>query len=136
MTARQEVDIETLGAFADRLVDAGVHGLVALGSTGEFYALDPGERRDVLRTAIDAARGRVPVLAGANAGATREVVAYARAARMRPALEFIERSGRYTQLVKAGCAALGHPVGPPRAPLRAVGPDLAVRLARLIEGLD
>ena len=62
------------------LIGAGVHGLIPLGSTGEFYALSPQERRDVLKTVIQAAAGRVPVVAGVNAGATREVVQYSREA--------------------------------------------------------
>ncbi len=56
------------------LIGAGVHGLIPLGSTGEFYALSPVERHDVLKTVVKAAAGRVPVVAGVNAGATRDVV--------------------------------------------------------------
>ncbi|MHC4456347.1 MAG: dihydrodipicolinate synthase family protein, partial [Planctomycetota bacterium] len=58
----------------------GVHGLIPLGSTGEYYALSPQERHDVLKTTIDTAAGQVPVLAGTNAGSTHEVVSYCREA--------------------------------------------------------
>lgn len=80
MTRTQAVDYDQLEAFADHLIREGVHGLIPLGSTGEYYALSPEERRQVLSATIRAAAGRVPVLAGTNAGATREVVAFSREA--------------------------------------------------------
>ncbi len=80
MTREQEIDYTKLAEFADHLIRRGVHGLVPLGSTGEYYALSPHERERVLRVTLEAAAGRVPVLAGANAGSTRDVVAYSKQA--------------------------------------------------------
>jgi len=81
MTADEELDLAGLRTFADYLIEeGGVHGLIPLGSTGEYYALSADERRRVLETTLETAAGRVPVLAGANAGATRDVVAYCREA--------------------------------------------------------
>lgn len=80
MDEREELDLGKLEALTEYLIGAGVHGLIPLGSTGEFYALTPQERRDVLATVIRAAAGRVPVVPGVNAGATREVVEFAREA--------------------------------------------------------
>jgi 4-hydroxy-tetrahydrodipicolinate synthase len=80
MTAKEEVSYALLETLVDDLIDAGVHGLIALGSTGEFYALTPDERREVLATVIAKAAGRVPVIAGVNAASTREVLAYSREA--------------------------------------------------------
>jgi len=76
MTADEEIDLPKLAELADRLIRQGVHGLVPLGSTGEYYALSADERDLVLRTTLEAAAGRVPVVAGTNAGSTREVIAY------------------------------------------------------------
>jgi len=76
MTADEEIDLPKLAELADRLIRQGVHGLVPLGSTGEYYALSADERERVLRTTLEAAAGRVPVVAGTNAGSTREVIAY------------------------------------------------------------
>ncbi len=80
MTPEQEVDYRKLGAFADHLVRKGVHGLVPLGSTGEYYALSNEERERVLRVTLEAAAGRVPVIGGANGGSTRDVVGYSKQA--------------------------------------------------------
>ncbi|NQU24407.1 MAG: dihydrodipicolinate synthase family protein, partial [Candidatus Nealsonbacteria bacterium] len=80
MTPDEEIDFATLETFVNYLIDQGVHGLIPLGSTGEYYALSPQEREAVIKATLAAAAGRVPVLAGANAGATREVVDYCKQA--------------------------------------------------------
>jgi len=76
MTAEQEVDLARLEELTERLISGGVHGLAPLGSTGEFYALSPGERGSVARTVVQVTAGRVPVIVGANAGSTRDVIAF------------------------------------------------------------
>ncbi len=80
MTADEEVDYSKLAELVDRSIRQGVHGLVPLGSTGEYYALSGDERERVLRTTLEAAAGRVPVVAGTNAGSTRDVIAFSRQA--------------------------------------------------------
>lgn len=80
MTEKQEVDYKQLAAFTQYLLDAGVHGLTPLGSTGEFYALSPEERQKVLEVVLDTVADRVPVVPGTNAGSTRDVVAFSRQA--------------------------------------------------------
>ncbi len=80
MKANEDVDFAKLGAFADHLIGQGVHGLIPLGSTGEYYALSADERERVIRATLEAAAGRVPVVAGTNAGSTRDVIAFSRQA--------------------------------------------------------
>jgi len=58
------VDEAALTALVDRLVDAGIHGLVPCGTTGEFTSLTPDEHRRVIELYVSAAAGRVPVVAG------------------------------------------------------------------------
>ena len=69
-----DVDADALAAIVDRLVDAGVGGLVPGGSTGEFTTLTNAERREVIEVTVEAAAGRVPVVAGTGALSTRETV--------------------------------------------------------------
>jgi 4-hydroxy-tetrahydrodipicolinate synthase len=59
-----EVDAEVLARLSDDLIAAGVHGLTPLGSTGEFAYLSWAQRRRVVEVVVEAARGRVPVVAG------------------------------------------------------------------------
>ncbi len=59
-----EVKAELLARLCDDLINAGVHGLTPLGSTGEFAYLSWVQRRRIVETTVAAARGRVPVVAG------------------------------------------------------------------------
>jgi 4-hydroxy-tetrahydrodipicolinate synthase len=68
------IDAKALAAIVDRLVGAGVGGLVPGGSTGEFTTLTNAERRRLVEVTVDAAGGRVPVVAGTGALSTRETV--------------------------------------------------------------
>jgi 4-hydroxy-tetrahydrodipicolinate synthase len=68
------IDTDALAAFVDRLIDAGVGGLVPGGSTGEFTTLANAERRQLTEVSVEAAAGRVPVVAGTSALSTRETV--------------------------------------------------------------
>ncbi|WP_198374767.1 dihydrodipicolinate synthase family protein [Neoroseomonas rubea] len=67
-----------LRRLVDHLVDAGVHGLTPLGSTGEFAYLDTAQRRRIVEIVVDQARGRVPVVAGVAATTTADAVRQAR----------------------------------------------------------
>ncbi|MBR1286679.1 dihydrodipicolinate synthase family protein [Bradyrhizobium sp. AUGA SZCCT0177] len=75
-----DVDAEALRDFVDWQIEQGIHGLIPLGSTGEFLSLDDDEKILVAETVIAQAAGRVPVLIGTGAEDTREVVRLSRRA--------------------------------------------------------
>jgi len=58
---------DVLARLCRDLIDAGVHGLTPLGSTGEFAYLTWEQKRAVVETVVEAADGRVPVVAGVAA---------------------------------------------------------------------
>ncbi|HEX2647896.1 MAG TPA: dihydrodipicolinate synthase family protein, partial [Candidatus Dormibacteraeota bacterium] len=58
------VDEAGVKRLVEHCIAGGVHGLLALGSTGETASLDETSRRELLRAVIDAARARVPVICG------------------------------------------------------------------------
>lgn len=68
------VDLKALAAFTDWQIREGIHGLIPLGSTGEFLSLSEDERDGVARTVIETAADRVPVLIGTGAEDTRESI--------------------------------------------------------------
>ena len=68
------LDADALGANVERLIGAGVGGLVPGGSTGEFTTLAHAERRALAEATVEAAAGRVPVVAGTGALSTAETV--------------------------------------------------------------
>ena len=72
------IKADVLGRLVEDLIAAGVHGLTPLGSTGEFAYLGHVQRTDVVRATIEAASGRVPVIAGVAATATADAVEQAR----------------------------------------------------------
>ncbi len=76
--AEGRIKTEVLGRLCDDLIAAGVHGLTPLGSTGEFAYLDRAQRTAVVATAIEAARRRVPVVAGVAATATADAIVQAK----------------------------------------------------------
>lgn len=79
LDAGGRVRTDVLGRLCDDLIKAGVHGLTPLGSTGEFAYLGPAQREAVVRATIEAAAGRVPVVAGVASTSTADAVTQARA---------------------------------------------------------
>jgi 4-hydroxy-tetrahydrodipicolinate synthase len=69
---------DVLGKLCDDLIKSGVHGLTPLGSTGEFAYLNQTQRTSVVQATIEAAKGRVPVVAGVASTATADAVAQAK----------------------------------------------------------
>jgi len=68
------IKTDVLGRLVSDLIDAGVHGLTPLGSTGEFAYLNATQRETVVRATIEAAGKRVPVIAGVASTATADAV--------------------------------------------------------------
>ena len=76
----RSVDLKALQRLVDFQIAEGIHGLIPLGSTGEFLSLTREERTAVVETTVKAAAGRVPVLIGTGSEWTPDVVAYSREA--------------------------------------------------------
>jgi 4-hydroxy-tetrahydrodipicolinate synthase len=74
LDAAGRVNEPVLRALVEHLIASGVHGLSPLGSTGEVAYLDAEQRAEVVRITVDAAAGRVPVVAGVAAFATDDAV--------------------------------------------------------------
>lgn len=74
------VNVAALRAFVDWQIAEGIHGLIPLGSTGEFLSLSDAEKELVTATVIEQSARRVPVVVGTGAEDTREVVRLSRRA--------------------------------------------------------
>lgn len=72
------IDFENTRRVQDALVNDGVHGLIVMGTCGENNSLDPDEKRQILKGAVEVVNGRVPVITGVSEFDTRRAVAYAR----------------------------------------------------------
>ena len=66
LTEQGEVIESGLREVIDYTIDGGVHGVFALGSSGEIYGLSDAQKRQVLEITVDHVAGRVPIYAGAS----------------------------------------------------------------------
>ncbi|MBN3135397.1 dihydrodipicolinate synthase family protein [Pectobacterium punjabense] len=69
-----QVDKPVLAQLTEHLIQCGVHGVVPLGSTGEFAYLSAAQRLDVVKTVIETTAGRVPVIAGVASTTIQDAV--------------------------------------------------------------
>ena len=76
--ADASVDEIALAKLVEWQIDQGIHFLVPCGTTGESVSLGPEEYRTVVRTTVEVASGRVPVIAGAGGNSTAKVIALVR----------------------------------------------------------
>ena len=65
-----EVDVAALKRLCEIQIQSGIQTLFVLGTTGEFYGLSPQQRREVIETTVETARGRVPVIVGISGDST------------------------------------------------------------------
>lgn len=77
----ETVNYEELVNQIERLIAAGVHGIFVFGTNGEGYILDEEEKAEIIRVAVKAVRGRVPVYAGTGCVSTRDTIRMSRKAK-------------------------------------------------------
>jgi 4-hydroxy-tetrahydrodipicolinate synthase len=82
-----EVDLRSLERLTEYVIAEGVSGVMVLGSSGEFFTLNPAERRSVMRHVVEVVAGRVPVTLGVGSDSTAGAVEFA----------------QYAEEVKADC---------------------------------
>ena len=136
------VDEEALRRLVEIQIEAGIDGLVPCGSTGESATLSHAEHRQVVEIVVDAAAGRVPVIAGTGSNSTREAIeftAHAKAAGAEGALLLSPYYNKPTQEgIFAHYATIAEETGLPLVVYNIPGrtasnilPETVVRLARL-----
>lgn len=72
------IDDDGIAHHVNRMVAAGIHGLVPLGTTGEFTTMTTDERQHVCEAVVAAAAGRIPVIVHTGAQSTAETIALSR----------------------------------------------------------
>lgn len=87
-----EVDYPSLRNLIEYQISSGVNGLVVCGSTGEAVTLSDSEYQAVIKSAVDCAAGRVPLVAGVGSSSTARAVEMAR---------FVDSSGVQAVLLVA-----------------------------------
>ena len=101
----EAVDETTFQKLVVRQIDAGAHGVVPVGTTGESATLSHAEHRRVVELCIEAAAGRVPVVAGAGSNSTAEAIELAKFAESAGADAILAVTGYYNKPSQAGLIA-------------------------------
>ena len=79
-SADESIDVAALRQLIDWHVQAGTHALVIAGSTGEAALLDDDEYAQLLEESVQAAAGRLPIIAGIGSSSTKKCLALAKLA--------------------------------------------------------
>ncbi len=79
LTPDEKVDVPSLRRLVNYQIDAGVHGIWATGTNGEFAALIDQQRIIAMETIVDEVDGRVPVIGNVSAAGTKAAVEMAKA---------------------------------------------------------
>ncbi len=139
-TADDKVDIPATQRVLTALVDDGVDGLIVLGTCGENNSLRPEEKRDVLKAAVAAVGGRVPLVTGVSEFCTARAIDYAREAEaigmdalmVLPAMVYVPTEAELAAHFRAVAEATTLPVmlyNNPPAYRVSIGLDALARLA-------
>jgi dihydrodipicolinate synthase/N-acetylneuraminate lyase len=80
LTPDEQVDKAGMRNVVRYCLGAGVHGVVVMGSTGEFPAMTDAMRQDAIETVLDEVKGKVPVLVGCGDTGTKKTLAQVRVA--------------------------------------------------------
>lgn len=135
------IDTPALEALIKKQLEAGVAGLVPVGTTGEAATLSDGEAEDVIRTTVAAAKGRAFVMAGAGSNATNLAIRKAERAQALGVDGLLIVTPYYNKPSQAGlfdhfsavAAAVDIPILLYSVPGRTgveIAPDTAARLAK------
>src|SRR6187402_3084917 len=139
--AADTIDLKAFAALCERQVVAGVPALVVCETAGEAPTLSPAEQELVIRTAVDVARGRVRIIAGAMSNATSHAIELARRAEAAGADAVMAVVPAYNKPMQEGMLAhfraiagsIGLPVILHDAPSRTLRPLADETLLRLVE---
>lgn len=99
------VDDAALRKLVDWQIAEGIHFLVPCGSTGEAATLTPAEHRRVVEITVEAAKGRVPIVAGAGSNDTAKAIAFSREMKEAGATHLLHVSPMYNKPPQRGIIA-------------------------------
>jgi len=139
--AADAIDLEAFAALCERQIAAGVPALVVCETAGEAPTLSPAEQELVIRTAVDVARGRARIIAGALSNSTDKAIELARGAEAAGADAVVAVVPAYNKPMQEGmlahfravAGAIGLPVILHDIPSRTLRPLADETLLRLVE---
>ena len=135
------VDIKAFAALCERQIAASAPAIVVCETAGEASTLSPAEQELVIRTAVDVARGRIRIIAGAVSNSTSHAIELARRAEAAGADAVMSVVPAYNKPMQEGMLAhfrslagsIGLPVILHDIPSRTLRPLADETLLRLVE---
>jgi 4-hydroxy-tetrahydrodipicolinate synthase len=100
--AKGKVDDKAFVNFVDWQIREGTNGLVPVGTTGEAPTLSHDEHKHVISLCIEAAKGRVPIIAGAGSNSTDEAIELTEFAKKAGAQATLHSTGYYNKPTQEG----------------------------------
>jgi 4-hydroxy-tetrahydrodipicolinate synthase len=108
--AEEAIDVAVFEQLCDRQIQMGATALVVCGTTGEAPTLRPAEHHVLVRIAVDVARGRVPVIAGAGCNSTAHAIELTKDAEAGGADAILSVVPYYNKPVQSGLYAHFHAI--------------------------
>jgi hypothetical protein len=99
------VDLEAFAKFCERQIAAGVPAIVVCETAGEASTLTPAEQETIIRAAVDIARGRVRIIAGAGSNSSGQAIELTRRAEAAGADAVLSVVPYYNKPMQAGIEA-------------------------------
>src|SRR4030081_3472908 len=96
------IDLTAFAALCERQIEAGVSAIVVCETAGEASTLTPAEQETIIRAAVDVARGRVRVIAGAGSNSTSQAIELTRRAEAAGADAVLSVVPYYNKPMQAG----------------------------------
>lgn len=139
-----DIDEKGYRQIINNIVDAGCHGVITTGSTGEFFLMSPSERKRVVEICVDEVRGRIPVLGSPAATRTEEVIDYTKHAKQAgcqgvmvlPPIYMAMSDREIIEFYSRVAGEAGLPImlyNSPKAVRATLSPQLVARLAEIDE---
>lgn len=97
-----DVALDDLNKLVEAQIEAGINGLLPVGTTGESPTLSHDEHQEVIEATLAAAKGRVPVIAGAGSNSTREAVSLTKHAHEAGVDALLHVTGYYNKPTQEG----------------------------------
>lgn len=104
-TEDDRIDVKALVRLVEWHIEKKTDGLVLLGTTGESWAISSEERILVTTTAVNASKGRIPIIIGVGSADTRTAVRYSEIAKSLGADGFLVVTPYYNRPTQEGCLA-------------------------------
>ena len=111
MTEHGDLCVQSLSNLIEMQIEAGINGLVIMGTTGESITHSASERKYIIEQSLELAQGRVPIIAGVGFASTKETIDLATSCADLPVAGFMAVTPYYNTPSQEGLVAHYRQIG-------------------------